>query len=78
MAAASTMHLTPEMRQLFATGLHRVFLAGLIVSTTGFVSTLFLPTVHFARKIPAAAGEQMLEAEMTNLRAEDEPIAVPD
>jgi EmrB/QacA subfamily drug resistance transporter len=70
--------LSPQLRELFASGLHRVFLAGLVVSATGFVSTLFLPPVHFSKKVPAAAGEQMLEAEMTNLRAEDEPIAVPE
>jgi EmrB/QacA subfamily drug resistance transporter len=70
--------LSPQLRELFASGLHRVFLAGLVVSATGFVSTLFLPPVHFSKNVPAAAGEQMLEAEMTNLRAEDEPIAVPE
>src|SRR5262245_1352889 len=78
LTAAGTMALSSAQRELFAAGLHRVFIAGLIVSATGFVSTLFLPPVHFARKIPAGAGEQMLEAEMTNLRAEDEPIAVPE
>jgi EmrB/QacA subfamily drug resistance transporter len=78
MTASGTMALTEPMRELFASGLHRVFLAGLVVSATGFVASLFLPPVHFSRNIPAAAGEQMLEAEMTNLRPEDEPIAVPD
>jgi hypothetical protein len=66
------------VRELFATGLHRVFLAGLIVSATGFVATLFLPPVHFGRTVPSGTGERMIEAEMTNLRAEDEPIAVPE
>jgi EmrB/QacA subfamily drug resistance transporter len=75
---ASTMALTEPVRELFATGLHRVFLAGLIVSATGFISTLFLPPVHFARNVPSSTGERMIEAEMTNLRAEDEPIAVPE
>lgn len=78
MTASGTMALTEPMRELFASGLHRVFLAGLVVSATGFVASLFLPPVHFSRNIPAATGERMLEAEMTNLRAEDEPIAVPD
>jgi hypothetical protein len=72
------MALTEPVRELFATGLHRVFLAGLIVSATGFISTLFLPPVHFARNVPSGTGERMIEAEMTNLRAEDEPIAVPE
>jgi EmrB/QacA subfamily drug resistance transporter len=78
LTSAGTMALSEPVRELFAAGLHRVFVAGLLVSATGFVSTLFLPPVHFSRTIPASAGEQMLEAEMTNLRAEDEPIAVPD
>src|SRR5262245_6358209 len=77
-AAATAIVLSPEMRELFASGLHRVFIAGLIVSASGFVSTLFLPAVHFTRSIPETAGEQMIEAEMTNLRVEDEPIAVPE
>ena len=75
---AGAVALSPQVRELFASGLHRVFLAGLVVSATGFVSTLFLPPVHFSKSVPAGAGEQMLEAEMTNLRAEDEPIAVPE
>jgi hypothetical protein len=78
LTSAGTMALSAPVREIFAAGLHRVFVAGLLVSATGFVSTLFLPPVHFSRKIPASAGEQMLEAEMTNLRAEDEPIAVPE
>ena len=77
-AAATAITLPGPMRELFASGLHRVFVAGLIVSATGFVSTLFLPAVHFRHSVPTTAGEQMLEAEMTNLRAEDEPIAVPE
>jgi EmrB/QacA subfamily drug resistance transporter len=77
-AAASTMALSAPVRDLFATGLHRVFLAGLIVSAAGLVATMFLPPVHFSKPMPSGTGEQMLEAEMTNLRPEDEPVAVPD
>jgi hypothetical protein len=32
--------------------------------------------VHFTQGVPAAAGEQMLEAEMANLNPEDEPVAI--
>src|SRR5262245_36034333 len=76
--AAGTMALSPQLRELFASGLHNVFLAGLVVSATGFVSTLFLPPVHFGGNVPSGTGERMIEAEMANLRAEDEPIAVPE
>jgi EmrB/QacA subfamily drug resistance transporter len=77
LTAAGTMALSAPVRDQFAIGLHRVFLAGLIVSAAGFIATLFLPPVHFTRNVPGA-GNQMLEAEMTNLRPEDEPVAVPD
>jgi EmrB/QacA subfamily drug resistance transporter len=76
--SAGAMVLTEPMRDQFAMGLHRVFLAGLIVSAVGLVATLFLPPVHFTRGMPSGTGEQMIEAEMTNLRPEDEPVAVPD
>jgi EmrB/QacA subfamily drug resistance transporter len=76
--AATAMALSAPVRDQFAVGLHRVFLAGLIVSAVGLVATLFLPPVHFSKPMPGGTGEQMLEAEMTNLRPEDEPVAVPD
>ena len=72
------MALTEPMRDQFAMGLHRVFLAGLVVSVAGLVATLFLPPVHFSKTMPSGTGEKMIEAEMTNLRPEDEPVAVPD
>jgi EmrB/QacA subfamily drug resistance transporter len=78
LTAAGTMALSEPVRDQFAIGLHRVFLAGLIVSAAGFIATLFLPPVHFSRNVPSGTGEQMIEAEMTNLRPEDEPVAVPD
>jgi hypothetical protein len=35
-----------------------------------------LPPVTFSRGVPAAAGEELLAAEMANLEPDDEPIAV--
>ena len=66
------------MRAQFADALHRVFVAGAIVSAAGLFASLFLPSIRFAHGVPAAAGEQMLQAEMTNLEPEDEPVAVPE
>ena len=76
--SAGTMALTEPIRDQFALGLHRVFLAGLLVSLAGLVATLFLPPVHFSKNVPIGTGEQLIEAEMTNLRPDDEPVAVPD
>jgi hypothetical protein len=76
--SGGTMALTEPIRDQFALGLHRVFLAGLLVSVAGLIATLFLPPVHFSKPVPSGTGEQMIEAEMTNLRPEDEPIAVPE
>jgi EmrB/QacA subfamily drug resistance transporter len=77
LAAGSTV-LSAPVRAQFATALQRVFLTGAIVSTAGLFATLFLPSIDFGRGVPAAAGEQMLQAEMTNLEPEDEPVAVPE
>jgi EmrB/QacA subfamily drug resistance transporter len=76
--SGGTMALTEPIRDLFALGLHRVFLAGLVVSVAGLIATLFLPPVYFSKPVPSGTGEQMIEAEMTNLRPDDEPVAVPD
>jgi hypothetical protein len=37
---------------------------------------VFLPYVDLSHGVSTAAGEQMIEAEMTSLRPEDEPVAV--
>ena len=76
--ALSGTALAAPVRAQFDTALHRVFLAGTVVSVAGLVATLFLPSVSFDRGVSAAAGEQMLQAEMTNLEPEDEPVVVPD
>jgi EmrB/QacA subfamily drug resistance transporter len=76
--AANAAALSAPARAQFAAALHRVFLAGAGVSAAGLIATLFLPAISFSRGVPGAAGEQMLQAEMTNLEPEDEPVAVPD
>jgi EmrB/QacA subfamily drug resistance transporter len=76
--AAGSTALSAPVRAQFAAALHRVFVSGAIVSAAGLIATLFLPAIDFRRGVPAAAGEQMLQAEMTNLEPEDEPVAVPD
>jgi EmrB/QacA subfamily drug resistance transporter len=77
-AASGAMALTPAVRDQFAAALHRVFLAGAMVSGTGLFATLFLPAVSFAKGVPNAAGERMIAAEMANLDPKDEPLSVPD
>ena len=55
--------------------LHRVFMAGAIVSAAGLLASLFLPHLDF-KPVPAMAGEQLIEAEMASLDSESEPIVV--
>ena len=76
--AATGAMLTGPARLQFASALHFVFIAGAGLAAASFVATLFLPPVDFSRGVGAAAGEQMLAAEMTNLEPEDEPVAVTD
>jgi len=74
--ASGAIALTGPMRDQFAAALHPVFVAGSLVSGAGLLATLFLPPVHFSQGVPSSAGEQMIEAEMTNLQPDDEPIAI--
>ena len=76
--AAGTTALSGPLRTQFAAALHRVFITGALVSAAGLFATLFLPSIDFKRGVTAAAGEQMLQAEMTNLEPADEPVAVRD
>jgi EmrB/QacA subfamily drug resistance transporter len=75
LAAATSMSLSPELRMQFAIALHRVFVAGTLVSVAGLFASLFLPHLDF-RPVAAMAGEQLLEAEMANLDSKSEPIVV--
>ena len=70
--------LSAPVREQFAAALHRVFVAGAIVSAAGLLATLFLPSISFSRGVSGATGEQMLQAEMTNLEPEDEPVGVSE
>ena len=76
--AAAGLTLSGAARDQFATALHRVFTMGTIVSAASLIGTLFLPPVAFGRGPSAAAGEQLLAAEMANLEPEDEPVSVRD
>jgi EmrB/QacA subfamily drug resistance transporter len=75
---ATTVTLTGTVRLQFAAALHDVFLAGAGIAAAAVVVTFFLPAVNFARGVPAAAGEQLIAAEMTTLEPDDEPVAVPE
>jgi EmrB/QacA subfamily drug resistance transporter len=75
---AESLKLTEPERRQFAAALHQVFVAGGIVAGAGLIAALFLPPVDFARGVRGEAGEQMLTAEMANLKPEDEPVAIPD
>jgi EmrB/QacA subfamily drug resistance transporter len=74
--AAGGAMLTGAARLQFATALHQVFLAGTVLAAASVVAGLFLPPVDFSGGVPAAAGEQMLSAEMTNLEPDDQPVGV--
>jgi hypothetical protein len=75
LAAATSMALSPELRLQFAVALHRVFVAGAVVSAAGLAASLFLPHLDF-KPAPALAGEQLIEAEMATLDSKSEPIVV--
>jgi EmrB/QacA subfamily drug resistance transporter len=74
--AASGITLSAPVRAQFASALHGVFLAGLVVSGLGLLAALLLPRVDMSSPVSTSTGERMIEAEMTTLRAEDEPVAV--
>ena len=75
LAGATSMALSPELRTQFAVALHRVFVAGAVVSAAGLFASLFLPHLDF-KPAPAMAGEQLIEAEMATLDSKSEPVVV--
>jgi EmrB/QacA subfamily drug resistance transporter len=74
---AQSLVLAPEVRAQFAAALHQVFLLGAIVSAGCLAGTFVLPAVRF-EALRASAGEEMIEAEMTTLDREHEPVVVPE
>jgi len=78
LGGSAALALSGPARLQVAGALHQVFLAGTATALLALIVTLFLPHVTFERPVPAAAGEQMLAAEMTNLEPDDEPVAVVD
>jgi hypothetical protein len=74
---AQSLVLSPALRAQFADALHRVFLLGAVVSAACLVGTIVLPAVHFGDQ-RASAGEEMIEAEMTTLDRDDEPVVVAE
>jgi EmrB/QacA subfamily drug resistance transporter len=75
LSQATSMALSPILQGQIALGLHRVFIAGALVSAAALVATFFLPQVDF-RPVTASAGEQLIEAEMANLDSKSEPLVV--
>jgi hypothetical protein len=69
--------LDEPARAQFALALGKVFTAGVGMSLVGLAASLFLPPVHF-ETVAAAAGGQMLAAEMANLEPDDEPSCLAD
>ena len=76
LSAATSMALSPELRMQFAVALHRVFVAGAVVSAAALFASLFLPHLDFKPPAAAMAGEQLIEAEMATLDSKSEPIVV--
>jgi EmrB/QacA subfamily drug resistance transporter len=69
--------LSPELRTQFAAALHSVFVLGAVVAAGCVVGSLALPPIHFG-ELRASAGQEMIEAEMTTLDRDDEPVVVPE
>lgn len=78
LAASGAQALSGALRDQFAIALHRVFVAGTVVSAAGFAATLFLPRMTLEHDVTTADGQRMLEAEMANLRPDDEPVCFPE
>jgi len=68
--------LSGVVRLQFASALHNVFIAGAVAAAASLVATFFLPSVDLSGGVAPSAGEQMLEAEMTTLEPDDEPVSV--
>lgn len=74
--ARGAIQLEGAARAQFAHALGRVFAAGGLMSAIGLALSFVLPPVNFSRGVPAAAGEQLLAAEMANLESNGDPQAL--
>jgi len=75
-SASSVLNLAEPVRAQFAVALHQVFVSCAVVAAAGLLAALFLPAVDFGRGVRSNAGEEMLTAEMANLKPEDEPVVI--
>jgi EmrB/QacA subfamily drug resistance transporter len=77
-SSSSVLNLAEPVKAQFESALHQVFVSCAVVSAGGLLAALFLPAVDFGRGVRSNAGEEMLTAEMANLKPEDEPVVVPE
>jgi len=75
--AGQSLALPPAVRAEFAAALHRVFLLGAMIALGCLAGTLALPPIRF-REQHSSAGEEVLDAKMTTLDGDHEPIVVPE
>jgi EmrB/QacA subfamily drug resistance transporter len=68
--------MQPYGGEPLAAALRTVFGVGAVVSAAAWLPSLALPPVDFNAGVSAAAGEEMLVAEMTTLEADDEPSSL--
>jgi EmrB/QacA subfamily drug resistance transporter len=70
---ARRLALDPSTRSALAAAMSRVFGAGGLMCSLGFLVSLFLPPERGGTAVAPGAGEHMLAAEMTTLEPGDEP-----
>jgi EmrB/QacA subfamily drug resistance transporter len=75
---AKRIALDPQTRDAIGRAMSRVFAAGGLMCSIGFLVSLFLPGEQSVRPVTTAVGEQLLAAEMTTLEPDDEPVGVRD
>jgi EmrB/QacA subfamily drug resistance transporter len=73
-----TLKVDEAQRQQIANALRQVFALGSGMTLLALGACAFLPRVDFTRPVSMAAGEQMIEAEMTVLEPKSEPRCVAD
>lgn len=73
---SNRLALHAATRDAIARAMGRVFAAGGVMCSIGFLVSLLLPAEEAAGAVTAGAGEQILAAEMTTLEPDDEPVGV--